>query len=227
VGRAARLKRRNRAAAVRVHCPAHLPPHAAGARHVIISNQPASPSDCPVILSERSESKDLRLLLAVSECRVPLVPRLRGPGIPPPMSGADARCPIHVAASSRNGWESTNPSLARRRPRTPSDARSVCPTAGGRVPLVPRIWGPGKPQKLMRAKSERLPHRRWLGAPGPSHLGTRETTKAYASEERASAPPQVVTRAGPARSPRSAAPATPAAPGAWDDACTHRVPPCP
>jgi len=100
----------------------------------------------------------------------------QGASAPPQVAG----CPWSLAF----GDQGNHKSLCERR-------ASVCPTAGGRVPLVPRIWGPGKPQKLMRAKSERLPHRRWLGAPGPSHLGTRETTKAYASEEQASAPPQV------------------------------------
>jgi len=57
---------------------------------------------------------------------------------------------------------------------------TVSSTPGAPGPLH---LGTRETTKLLRANSERLPHRRclphrrWLGAPGPLHLGTRETTK--------------------------------------------------
>jgi hypothetical protein len=106
----------------------------------------------------------------------------QAPSAPPQVAG----CPRSLAFGDRGKLQ------------TSWRASAVCPTAGGRVPPVPRFWGPGKATDLM-ARKRRLPHRRWPGAPGPALLGTGESHRPHGAQA-PSAPPQVATACSHPRS---------------------------
>jgi hypothetical protein len=116
---------------------------------LLCGNPQTLPTQGPVILSDRRESKDLRLPFSRCRCRVPPVPRLRGQGIEDSLlCGNPQTLPTLrlVILSDRRESKDLRLPFSRYRCRVPPVPRLRRP--GKKTPCFARIHKPNQPHAL-------------------------------------------------------------------------------